>query len=967
MQITGYDNFTFSTLTMAGEMPVDQGVGWSINQVIVPRGSSFPALGTSQPSPYSLDVEFVYTGTRTDYWQIFAELTGKLNPLDQSARRKLYATRPDGTLVWRYAKINMPAWWTDEDVNSVTVRFISSDPRWHAVAETVVDALGSSAGGSVVLGANTPAIAIPNGGQAVVYPEILVADGTSVGFTGQWPYRRRQTVTNNLARTVSNTAVMLELGDTAALVTAGKALASGNDLRVIAPNGEELARDLVAWNTLGSKVWIRIASIAPGETQYYDILYGNATAGSPPVLSYPDKPAFLTDWVWMNGNAGGDATKLFVDVNTVPAVGTFAGDVSGLERDNKYKDGALFFLTGANAGSGRKISTTVYTSGTLKTRLTFTSAFTNAIATTDDWVLLSSRNGVWMYDTDSTINRGTDKARGRWYSSSGESPPGTISYEVPGAWKPYLYKDGRDKKGQPRYTRVQPTAGGDDDTYTILNAQRSWENGGLVEEEGVADGVSISLPFEITDYQWDGFLINATGMAKGFIGGRPNGGNDWSTLDSLDTVGLSTAWSTASLSFPSGIAVTQLYHGLIPYEGDEITQDWHKDGGSSTAVGTTSTIVDSTKSWRVDQWVGAKLTFTAGRRSGTVRTVTANTATTLTFTAAFGTNTKVDQQYELLMPKVRSRLVDGKRCTVTFDMAGLSIPSLGAEAIVLDVNTRMWIGGGSDPDTVIAGQKRVAVNLGVGDDNWLTLDNGDESILVDSARRTIDVRDSTGATVLYRLADPRVRFRYTDELGIEMQSCDGLPLPIGANLLSNPGAESGVSEWDAAISGTISASGPTQDATVYALQGGGSKSFKLTIASSTGPAYIQSVAFDRIAVLPGELVTVAGFVRTTNASIVPLLGIVFFDALGAVISTDLQTVSAIGTGVWQAEGHAAIAPSGLGVVAYAPVVRANIASGSPTGSIYFDDMNAGSPVLFVDSDEQAHPGLTITFTEAYLL
>jgi hypothetical protein len=62
---------------------------------------------------------------------------------------------------------------------------------------------------------------------------------------------------------------------------------------------------------------------------------------------------------------------------------------------------ALFQIRG-NAGAGKKILSHTYNTPTAgRTRITFTSAFTNALATTDDILVIASRNGVWMYDVES--------------------------------------------------------------------------------------------------------------------------------------------------------------------------------------------------------------------------------------------------------------------------------------------------------------------------------------------------------------------------------------------------------------------------------------------------------------------------------------------------------------------------------------------------------------------------------------
>lgn len=965
MNIVAYDGVWFDDLLLEAGLPVDGENSWEITPRITNRGSGMPMLATSEIGARRIDVEFTHEGADDDnLWIVWDRLIGRLNPLDQGRYRKLYAVRPDDTLVWRYARITDATGWPDDDtVNTAMISFVSEDPRWYADEVTTVAPLGSGAGGSVWLGDNTAAIAIANGGQAPVHPTITIENLLGALLSGAWRYRRRQEITNTLNRTVQNMVVLISLGDTTPITTT-KARADGADVRVIGPDGAEVPRKLVNWDSLGSYIYVYIASIEPGETQRYDIIYGNSAATGPLELEYPYAPAFMTEWTAGSSFAVGAGDELSLQLSSSSfTAGESYADVFGRTDagGQKYRDGAFYFLNGANAGIGRKIAGMDALGSNVE--LTFTSPFPNAFNLSDDWLMLSSRNGVWMYDVANVVgfDRGQDEARGRWYLSSGESPPDAVDYTVPGAWKPYLYVDGRDKKGQARYTRL--SHGGDLDSYAILDAKRTWENGAPVSEEGVADGVSLSLPFEITDYQWAGTLDNPNGMAKGFIGARGAGGNDWSELATLDTVGTGTAWSTASLTFPVGRDILQLYHGLIPYQGDEIDQSWRRDSGSSTAVGTTSTIVDSTKAWRTNQWAGAHLRFTGGRRSGLVREITSNTGTVITFSGALGTNTKEDQQYEIILPAVAARLLDNDRCTVTFDMAGLNLPALGAEETILDLNTQLWIGGGSGPTAVAGGHRRAAVEIGVTDDQFVMLGNTTESVRLSSDRRVIEVLDS-GGNAVQQLTDPRVRWVYTDERAVSHRSLNGLPLPIGVNELTNPGAEAGVDDWSFGFSGTI-AGIFSQDATVFALQEGGSKSFRLQVVSSTGPAYMEAVADDRMAVRPDALVTVAGFVRTTNTDIVPLIGIAFFDDAAALISKDVQDVVTQAASGWLAEGHAAIAPATA--ASYAPLVRANIASGSETGSVYFDDMSAGSPVLFVNNDHDTPGNIEIVFTPAWLL
>jgi hypothetical protein len=68
-------------------------------------------------------------------------------------------------------------------------------------------------------------------------------------------------------------------------VSGSKALSSGNDLRVVY-QGKEIARTLTDWNSarFNTLVWIVIPYLAAGASITYDVLYGNANAGTPPTL-----------------------------------------------------------------------------------------------------------------------------------------------------------------------------------------------------------------------------------------------------------------------------------------------------------------------------------------------------------------------------------------------------------------------------------------------------------------------------------------------------------------------------------------------------------------------------------------------------------------------------------------------------------------------------------------------------------
>lgn len=108
-----------------------------------------------------------------------------------------------------------------------------------------------------------------------------------------WSYRRRYTITNASGNSLVNYPYALDLGLTNGLVTGSKALSSGNDLRVTIA-GLEVARTLVNWNdaTYTTLCWIVLPTMATSSAVTVEVIYGNASAGSPPTLAYPNAPAF---------------------------------------------------------------------------------------------------------------------------------------------------------------------------------------------------------------------------------------------------------------------------------------------------------------------------------------------------------------------------------------------------------------------------------------------------------------------------------------------------------------------------------------------------------------------------------------------------------------------------------------------------------------------------------------------------
>jgi type II secretory pathway pseudopilin PulG len=122
-------------------------------------------------------------------------------------------------------------------------------------------------------------------------------------------YRRRITVTAGSAAVPAGYSIPL-IFNHAALVTAGKSLASGDDVRVLYWTGTrwielDRFRDIPsAWNTAATQVWFKLQAPLPasGSNNNYYLHYGDPASGPPPAngdyvfLDYEDGTT-LADWI----------------------------------------------------------------------------------------------------------------------------------------------------------------------------------------------------------------------------------------------------------------------------------------------------------------------------------------------------------------------------------------------------------------------------------------------------------------------------------------------------------------------------------------------------------------------------------------------------------------------------------------------------------------------------------------------
>lgn len=250
----------------------------------VARAGGTPALGAATVPERTIGVEFGYGGSG-DLGEAMDYLAARLR-LDDPSPGELRGVR-NGVPVALTAVLSLAvAEGGGGALNILPAVFQSADRRWRSLAEAAITKSFARIEDAALLAAVGGVDAVPL--RLRLTPTTQRAAGTAeVG--ARWRQRRR--LANNAAESLVNMAVAIPLGDTAALVAAGKALASGDDLRVWR-DGREVARTLKAWNTAATDCWVVVPQLAPGAAIEWEVVYGNPQAGPGPQLAGGDVPAF---------------------------------------------------------------------------------------------------------------------------------------------------------------------------------------------------------------------------------------------------------------------------------------------------------------------------------------------------------------------------------------------------------------------------------------------------------------------------------------------------------------------------------------------------------------------------------------------------------------------------------------------------------------------------------------------------
>ena len=304
MKLTGYRGYSWEADYYYAGVPVSPVLTGSVQPNILYRPGNTPVFGTGTVSEMTIPVEFVYNGSET-YERAWQTLLSNLRPLDTKPAT-LFGQLNDGTIVRTEALLIVPQQF-DNEVNTLTVSFVSVDGKWQSDSpSTATDTFTT-----------TPEKALRCAIVGTKPTSATVRLKPTTSPTSGWTYRRRYRLTNALTTSVSNYPWALDLGDTSSLVSGGKALSSGNDVRVLI-GGLEVQRTLVDWNVSGTSTlcWVVIPTIGASGTLTIEVIYGNSAAGAPPTLAYPNLPAFNITTTGANRSTN---AQWRYDVDTVAA------------------------------------------------------------------------------------------------------------------------------------------------------------------------------------------------------------------------------------------------------------------------------------------------------------------------------------------------------------------------------------------------------------------------------------------------------------------------------------------------------------------------------------------------------------------------------------------------------------------------------------------------------------------------
>lgn len=931
------------------------------NPIMIARADDVPAYGGMRQEGRRISIDFTVnpgTSNLNDVGYTLRNLLAMLQP-GNSALRTLVAELADGPDSGAQYELQVSVGqYRYTTRNGVIVDFWAPDDRWQERLPTALPTLSFDAPLAVPLlnHGGTPA-------NPVITFGVTSNRSTDAADLG-WKYRRSKSISNGGDRNWNRVRLTIDLGDTAAWVTAGKALANGDDVR-IRFQGRELNRTLTNFNT--KRTWLHFfATIPAGGSATYEIVYGNPSAGSPTSISARGGISHDTyaadDLEGYSGTATSGSTTTMVDsgaswetdrwaggfvtftsgtgsvrtrrilsntgdtltLNRAVVTAPTAGTTYVIWKSGIFKDGgrvtgktattitdtahttkwAPNSLAGATvtfiAGSGADPAVMTVDSNTTDT-ITFTTAFSTQPAVNDQYEI--ERYGVLNYQVNKSVV--STAQRGLWRTNKYSSSGGRVRFgdQTPGGWIPWLMVDNQDLFSQLRVT--DETAGSSVSNWPYLNATRAVRSDRTLEESGQADGVALYDPRGLVSMRWDYRMENDHGIGMVVVMVQEPGGDDWQIIASDSTTrgsltAVTSGDAAGAWSLIGSLDPVRLYLGVIP------------------ANGVTSEIASS-----------ESINRTANVRNHTTMIVYLSVAQCGSFSS------------------------------------DSSIWTVGSEVEIYDLNVTGRIGGENNTaqippfDTFAIGGDGHYVHIEL--DQLFKINT-----LPDESAPLFGIYSSTGVLVQRTpWAGVIEHHEYNlDAADTSLVPSALLPLPPAANMVAN---EDNITNWGITNSSGVTATLANDTGNLF---DDGTTSLSVVISATPAGAWTITLDYQVINLIPG---TIYGFgfarLRSGLTSAETCQMTVDFTATGGISTAGdgPQTIGGVmSTTEWftAGQGNRAYIGSAIADPTTEAWITIQIAgTGSTSGVVYLDAIALGVPVLYLDEEEIGNLDVDIEWIE----
>jgi hypothetical protein len=217
-------------------------------------------------------------------------------------------------VLWSYQMNQFDLERMHEDLKVTDVARVNDSSAWFPAQTEFTLGAGSTVFGTYV---NTQSI---DGSYESFAESSVSAEGLNWWDTN-YAYRRRVTVVNNAASTLGMNYSISVAINTASLISSGKLMPGGHDLRVAYDSGSgwvELDREVDAIETPSTQVWFKTQAPIPAgssDNNYY-VYYGSPSAGNPPAnkgnvyvwfddFNRADKPDITAETPYLIKTGGG--------------------------------------------------------------------------------------------------------------------------------------------------------------------------------------------------------------------------------------------------------------------------------------------------------------------------------------------------------------------------------------------------------------------------------------------------------------------------------------------------------------------------------------------------------------------------------------------------------------------------------------------------------------------------------------